>query len=170
MFPRYLIADYERRNFSVSQCSWDPGAQENIVAIESPAKSEASGKPIAGTSTTALTSGRIAGIVVGSTVGLLLVLFLAFVGKRKLTGKLNAEIHGMTELAANNAPCLPEAETPNAKMQELDGGSNVKSEIDGRRYLGAELEARGEIEEKRSDEEVGHGWMISDRRVSELPS
>lgn len=32
----YVIADYERMNFSVSPCKWDPNAKQNIAAIISP--------------------------------------------------------------------------------------------------------------------------------------
>lgn len=34
-----LIADYERRNFSVSQCSWNAGARQEIIAMISPVRS-----------------------------------------------------------------------------------------------------------------------------------
>ncbi|CAD6594440.1 MAG: hypothetical protein ASARMPRED_009441 [Alectoria sarmentosa] len=166
-FPRYLTADYERRNFSISQCSWDLGARENIVAIESPPSSEANGKPISGTSTTASTSGRIAGIVIGSSVGLLFVIFLAFVGKRKFGTNLGAEFH---ELAAKDAPFPNEVETPNAKTPELDGGSVLKPEIDGYRNPGAELEAGRYIQEMKSNEGIGPELAISNLQISELPS
>ena len=169
MFSRYLIADYERRNFSVSQCSWSPGAKENIVAISSPANAEAIGKTVTGTSTNAhaLSSGRIAGIVVGSTVGFLLILFLAVVGKKKLTMDLDTELHRKPELAVSNAPALSD-ETSNVKSSGVDGDNNGRHEIDSTLYPGVELEAIRELQEMRSNEEVGHELADANWRVSEL--
>ena len=169
IFSRYLIADYERRNFSISQCSWSPGAKENIVAISSPNNAETDGKTITSTSTNAhaLGSGRIAGIVVGSTVGLLLILFLAIVGKKKLTTDFDMELHRKTELAASNAPTLSD-ETSNANISGLDRDNNGRREIDSTLYPGVELEAIKELQEMRSNEEVGHELANPNWRVSEL--
>lgn len=169
MLSRYLVADYERRNFSVSQCSWNPEARENIVAISSPANAEANGKTITGTSTNAhaLSSGRIAGIVVGSTVGLLLILFLAVVGKRKLTTKLDMGLHRKPELAASNAPNLSD-ERSNANISGIDQDNNGRREIDSTLNTGIELEAIKELQEMRSNEEVAHELANANWRVSEL--
>lgn len=169
-FLRYIIVDYERLNFSISQCSWDPGTQENIVAIESPANSEANEEPIAGTSTSALNPGHIAGVVAGSTVGLLLIIFLVLMGKKKLTANLDAKIREKAELAANDNPFLHEDEAAKANMPELEGGGNVKREIDDYTYPSAELEAKRDIQEMKSNEEVGYELAISNLQVSELPS
>ena len=169
MFYRYLIADYERRNFSVSQCSWNPGAKENIVAISSPANAEANGKVVTDTSTNtnALSSGRIAGIVVGSTVGLLLILFLALVGKKKLNTDLDTESHRKPELAASNA-LAPSDETSNANVSGATEGNGGRREIDSVLYPGAELAAIREAQEMKSNEEVGHELANPNWRVSEL--
>lgn len=169
MLSRYLIADYERRNFSVSQCNWSPGAKENIVAISSPANAEANGKTVTGTSTNAhaLSSGRIAGIVVGSTVGLLLILVLAVLGKKKLTTDMDMEPHRKPELAASNAPAISD-ETSNANISGVDGGNNGRYEIDSTLYPGVELGAIRELQEMRSNEEVGHELANANWRVSEL--
>lgn len=153
---------------SISQCSWNPGTQENIVAITSPTNAEGSGNPIAGTVTTTLNPGRIAGIVVGSIVGLLFIVFLAFLGKRKLTTNLDTELH--RKPAANDASFLQEDDSSYAKVPELDGGSNPKPELDSCTYPGAELEARREIQEMKSNGEVGHELLLSHSQVSELPS
>ena len=170
MFLRYVIVDYERRNFSISQCTWNPGVQENIVAIESPANSEVNQEPIARSSTGALNPGRIAGVVAGCTIGLLLIVLLAFVGKRKLTANLDTRIRGKAELAANDTAFLHEDEAANAKLPELDGSGNVIREIDSYMYPGAEIEAKTDIQEMKSNEEVGYELGISNLQVSELPS
>jgi hypothetical protein len=65
---RYLIADYERSNFSISQCQWVENAAQNIIAIPS----------IDGTAnaTTAPPSSLGTGAVVGIVVGGILLLVL----------------------------------------------------------------------------------------------
>lgn len=169
MFNRYLIADYERRNFSVSQCSWNPGAKENIVAINSLANAEANGKTVTdtGTSTNALSSGRIAGIVVGSTVGLLLILLLAVVGKKKLNTDIDTESYRKPELAASDAPVLSD-KTSNADVSGAPEGNGERHEIDSVLYSGVELPASREAQEMKSNEEVGHELANPNLRVSEL--
>lgn len=169
IFYRYLIADYERRNFSVSQCTWNPGAKENIVAISSPANAEANGSTVTGTSnnTKSLSSGRIVGIVVGSFVGLLLILFLAIVGKKKLNTDLETDSHRKPELAASDAPALSD-ETSNASFSGVDEGNSERREIDSGLYPGVELATSREVQEMKSNEEVGHELANPNWRVSEL--
>lgn len=58
----YLTVDYDRRNFSVSQCTWNLGANLDIEDIQSPANTTATLPPY---DNRALTTGGIAGIVVG---------------------------------------------------------------------------------------------------------
>ena len=133
------------------------------------------GESNAGTSTTALSPGDIAGIVVGSIFGLLFILFLASVGKRKFTKRksikiLDTDFHGKPELAANNAPLLHEDGVSKSKGPELDGGSNAKREIECGMYPGAELEAGRDIQELKGNEEFRHELATPGLQVSELPS
>ena len=114
--------------------------------------------------------GRISGIVIGSIVGLLIISVLAFIGKRKLTTKLGMEWHEKPELAADDAPFLHGNESSNVKMPELDGSSNKKQEMDNTICPGVELEASGDIQEMKSNEEVGHELAMPSLQVSELPS
>lgn len=60
----YVIADFERKNFSVSQCDWTPGRAQSIVAILPPSNSTATFEG----SKKGLATGAIAGISVGSAV------------------------------------------------------------------------------------------------------
>ena len=106
---------------------------------------------------TAITPGQIAGIVVGSIVGFILIVTLALVGKRKLTANPDTDL-------------LHEDEMQNAKMPEFEGGESAKQEMDGRRYLGAELDASKDIQEMKSNEEVGQELQSLNIHVSELPS
>jgi len=62
----YLTADYERRNFSVSQCNWDPGAQSKIIAILSPSSvSTINGTTLQPNKPFHLSTGAIVSITVG---------------------------------------------------------------------------------------------------------
>ena len=67
---RYMTVDYERKSFSISQCTWNSGAQAHVLPITRP-----------GASTTpnqsgGLSGGAIAGIVIGA-IAALVILVLA---------------------------------------------------------------------------------------------
>ncbi|PVH79808.1 acid protease [Cadophora sp. DSE1049] len=64
----YVIADYERKNFSVSQCKWDSSPQ-NIVTIFPPSNSTDNPK----SETTGLPVGAIAGIAAGGGALLIVI-------------------------------------------------------------------------------------------------
>ncbi len=115
-FHRYLIADYERRNFSVSQCSWNAGAQQDIVVITSASVDVLS----SGTKTAksvGLSSGKIVGIAIGSLAGLLILLAITLKAKR---GGLH------TRTRAKNGHGLEDSENPGmvdetgTKVPEID--------------------------------------------------
>lgn len=170
-FLRYLIADYERRNFSISQCRWDLGEQQNIVAIDSPADPEANARSIPSTHTTALNSGRVAAIIIGSTASLLFIFFFfAFICKRKLTPHFGTKVLGKPELSVKNIPFLHEDETLNANTPRNITRSRGAHEIDGRMYPGIELEVNKVPGEMSSNEEVRHELAVSHSQISELPS
>lgn len=58
LHPRYLTADYERNNFSISQCTWNANTQPHILPIKTLAASTPAPSHH-------LSSGAIAGIVIG---------------------------------------------------------------------------------------------------------
>lgn len=60
----YLAVDWERRNFSISACTFPENMQQNLVAIQSPSDKTTSG----GSST-----GKTVGIAVGVVVGVLVI-------------------------------------------------------------------------------------------------
>jgi hypothetical protein len=75
----YLTADYERRTFNVSQCTWVEGAEESIFIITSKdadsSSSSSSGfdpgrSSKVSLSSLSLSSGAMAGIVIGAVVPL----------------------------------------------------------------------------------------------------
>jgi len=76
----YLTVDYERRNFSVSQCSWDSSASEQVATIypkdyhPTPNNSTASPAESAGASSKAsIPVSTIIGIVVGIVAVIILI-------------------------------------------------------------------------------------------------
>ena len=167
---RYLIADYERHNFSISQCSWDLGAQENIVAIESPSNLKANATSVTGTNTTALKPGRVAAVVIGSTASLLFIFFVALVCKRKIIARFKARAVGKPELNEKDILFLHEDKTSNARTPGTEHRSEKVHEIDGHLCLGIELPANKVLREMNSNEEVGHELAGSNPQISELPS
>lgn len=66
--------DYERRNFSVSQCIWQDGAPEQISAILSPTYANSTSNST--TSFTPASKPIPAGVIAGATVGGIAVLLL----------------------------------------------------------------------------------------------
>jgi len=68
---RYLTADYERRSFSVSQCSWSDNSKQSIVAIPPVTEPETS-------SSSHVPLGAIVGGVIGGVVLLVLIASLMY--------------------------------------------------------------------------------------------
>jgi hypothetical protein len=88
---RYVIADYERRNFSVSQCKWDATASQNIVAILQPSSSLSNDTTNpAPTSTHPPPIAPIAGAAGGGAVILVSLLILFFILRRKRAKAANS--------------------------------------------------------------------------------
>ena len=88
---RYLIADYERKNFSLSQCVYNEGAKEDIIPIHSlnyiaPANSS-SGAGGTGSSSSSssssISTGAIAAIAIAVVLILLVGLYLAFAYRKR---------------------------------------------------------------------------------------
>ncbi|KAK0382871.1 hypothetical protein NLU13_8787 [Sarocladium strictum] len=71
----YLSADYERKTFNVSACTWNSGAESDIVMIK-PIGSGSDSQSESGQSGSGLSGGEVAGIVVGAVVGTVVILAL----------------------------------------------------------------------------------------------
>ncbi|CAI7580143.1 unnamed protein product [Penicillium crustosum] len=83
----YLSADYERRIFNVSQCTWNEGAEENIVTIlASSATNTSQSTPTSSSSSdsgdssggSSLSTGAIVGIAIGAVTAVVLIALAAF--------------------------------------------------------------------------------------------
>ena len=131
IYCRYLIADYERNNFSVSQCSWDAGTQSHIVAIRPPGFDASSPSH-------KLSAGAIAGIVVGCVVILLLLaslgIWIKFRNREKVLPGQSVGV--VAELdAKENDPFTPDdiekSDFQHYRHAELDTVEHKGHEIDG---------------------------------------
>ena len=122
----YLVADYERRNFSISQCSWKEGVQQDIVPIMSPALDRHSDKqPLRG--------GALAGVIIGSVVaslGIVLALFYMARRRRKyLESQSKADCRDSSEVSERQETCVVDGE-----VLEVDGEPLPKPELHGRSF------------------------------------
>jgi hypothetical protein len=78
----YLIADYERGNFSISQCTFEPGATQNIVTIKSVADANSKPSP-SSIHTKGLSPGIEAAIAVTSAVVVTLLGLVFWLWRKK---------------------------------------------------------------------------------------
>lgn len=172
---RYLIADYERRNFSVSQCSWNAGAQQDIVAITSQSEEASSSatKPI---HSRGLSSGQIVGIIIGGLAGLLI--FVAIIIKanggrispwkmRKKEHKLEASVE--SEMVDETCTKVFEIDGEGHQVQESDGRQYPGHEIDGQKIPGHELGAIEPRYELGGSEHPKHEFPAFEFSGGEMP-
>jgi len=162
----YVIADYERSNFSVHQALFkSPMPEQSIVTITTPlteTKNETTSNEGPTQGSSGLPTGAKIGIAVGAVV---LVLILAFAGiffwrRRRHPNR--------AELAQPDAPSTPQAEMPEAEKYEmyqahpelngshggaeLDGGRDIKLLSDDGAYRAAELWGANVSHEMPADE------------------
>lgn len=150
----YLIADYERNNFSVSACNWNAEdvSNENIVNIASPDQTS---------NTSGLTIGEIIGVACGGAGLVAILALLLFVIRRR---RKNMERRRLAESASEEKPPntsssnrpfisnpmggelgggeVHEMHVPPKRMPELYSPHNVDpnkhgySEMEGQEYYG----------------------------------
>lgn len=145
---RYLTADYERLNFSLSQCIFESGAQPNIVTIESIATANTSSQASSQASShSSIGGGAIAGIVIAVVVVVAaLSLFLIWMRKKK---KLLFK-HSTAELSAEDDSNLetesgPQNEEAVNLSPELEG-STMKPLAEAVKMPLVEMEDAGTID------------------------
>lgn len=177
----YLIADYERRNFSISQCSWVENAQQDIKSISMPVNVTLSGK------SQDLSSGEKAGVAVGSVAavsaaGLLLYLFVLRQWWNKRAQKEEEKADGSgssTDLPVNEKPLEidgerylgPEIDGKPHRGQELDGKRYLGKEIDGKVHPGSEMEGSNKYAQEMAAKDIAAAEMeTKDVAATELPA
>jgi hypothetical protein len=123
----YIIADYNRQKFSVSQALFpSTNVQQNIVAIHTPGyKPDMIAK--------GLSSGAIAGIVIAAVSILVLVAGAIFWFRRRSSRQKNDRVlqtdHEPTEKDARSLEVIPELDHTETAVRELDGWHGYKSEL-----------------------------------------
>ena len=145
---RYLIADYERQNFSVSQCKWDANTQSHIVAIKPPGYNTPS--PHHG-----LSAGAIAGTVIGCVAFFVLLVLLGIWLKRRKRPQPTEQVPILVQEldAKEKDPFTPDDDpdkTDFARLRhaELDTVEHKGHEIDGQPQSPAASEVAG-VEQQR---------------------
>ncbi|KAL8967939.1 MAG: hypothetical protein Q9183_002697 [Haloplaca sp. 2 TL-2023] len=119
----YLIADYERRNFSISPCSWKEGVQQDIVPILSPELDHHKNPP-------QLQGAGLAGVIIGVVVASLGIAFAFFrlVKRRKRRVEMRLKGEG---LVSEEVSETSESDHGNGVMAEVDGEDLPKPELHG---------------------------------------
>jgi hypothetical protein len=144
----YLIADYERSNFSIFPCKWEANAQSTIVAIPSindtttPNNTTTPATPHSAKSS--ISVGLIVGIVIGALVVIAIAASLIWYFRRRLCcgkpSELDADETARTAAAATTPQVQPLKAMPGG---ELD--STTIHELPGHHKFGV-LEAPGGVE------------------------
>lgn len=119
----YLIADYERGNFSVSQCDWDQSriSTPSIANIVSPTKYSTSSDSDSGFS-----AGAIAGVVVGVVAVIAAVALVFWILRRRKRG----EKQRLAELEAREAQGAGKHD-PNASDADNEGKPFISQPMGG---------------------------------------
>jgi hypothetical protein len=135
----YLIADYERQRFTVSQVSWNASSMQNIIPICPVNVTDCGGQTQNDPNESVIAKGAIAGIVVGALVGSALICSLTWyfiirprqspLQKHRKSGDDQA---GKPELDAS-------LEVVNRNRNSVAGVNVAAQEIDGLQSQGMEL-------------------------------
>ena len=145
IFYRYLIADCERQNFSVSQCDWNPNAQQDIVSIAPPGAQHYKH----------LAARDVVGIIIGATVGAVLLGVLGAYYFRKIrpvschTGRAKSGLDMKEEFRVKSL------EEP----QEIDGNLSHGAEVEGDRNFAQEIHTQQERLEMSAEPDFRHEMM-----------
>ncbi|KAH8792237.1 aspartic peptidase domain-containing protein [Hyaloscypha sp. PMI_1271] len=168
----YLTVDYERGNFSVSQCVWQDGAPERISAILSPEYANSSSTT---TSSTSASKPVGAGIIAAVVIAVIAVLALAaglgyFVSQRRQrdrpTSTSPTEDIGLTNLDKNNnyiktesLPDDPNSLYPPYKKFDYPSGVHREQQPD------SELGTHGEIYQMPTTEHGEGNYFTALNRI-----
>lgn len=162
----YLIADYERGNFSVWPCKWDASTNSaRVVAIRSTndttSSDNESGVERKSDGAQSLNSGAIAGIVIGGVVLLIAVPTVIFycLRRRKRRSQVSSELSG-DNLPLSNVEAAP-AYYPQKQNSGEELDSTARHELQGHNSYGvtekttaAETTQAVEIEAKQAATEL----------------
>jgi len=129
----YVIADYERRNFTVAPCAWVENAPSNIHTIFS----RDAASPSSSSSSSGISGGAIAGIVIGVVAVIAILLVALWLLRRKRQTKKTR----IAELEAKSAAVGPASAESTSPYEENAAKPFISAPI------GGELGTAGEIHE-----------------------
>ena len=182
-----MIADYERKNFSISQCVWNEDANSDVGVIHSinytappSAGNGTSGSSGSGAGGQSLTTGAIAGIVVAACVIVLVLAALAITRKLRKWPFHKRPLSGSAELDSNQIgheadgrpfgkprPNMPEADSKQGFYGPELVGSEAqlnKVELAGSEGRRGKNELPGAAVHRPSD----HGELVGSNVASEV--
>ena len=167
----YVTVDYERRIFRVSQCTWDPNAQQSIEAISSLSLPQVStySKPHH------ISGGAIAGIVVGTVIGIVIIVTLGYFLYKQFTPShqpRHQETDSSEKAGIDSSQRFPpELVGDRFAGQELDGQQHLGTEIDGKHLPGHEMDGKRILgREVDSDDKIRHELNSGQNRSAEMPA
>ena len=138
----YVTADYGRRTFTVSQCTWNAGAPQSIHAISSTAAPSNATVSAPSTKSKGLSGGAIAGIVIGSIIGVAALAALGYFLYRSISSRpdRNDDLD-KPEVDSNGKVLRPELVGGKHIGRELDSKEQrFTAEADGKRLPGYEID------------------------------
>ena len=178
----YVVADYERRNFSVFPCQWEADATPDIVSTFSPVynitpSASPTGPPTAGSSSGGSSNtGAIAGGVVGGIAALVIIAALVYFCWWRPKRRQHYTTDGKLEKSDISAPS-PESHSiarddPHSNKAEL--GNTQRHELEGSAGPSKgpavfEMPAREEVAtELRATNDNAHE-MLTPETMSDVP-
>ncbi|RSL51449.1 hypothetical protein CEP54_011411 [Fusarium duplospermum] len=193
----YLTADYERRVFNVSQCTWDGGAKETIVTIlskdsqsgsnsDDKKNSDPSGDSFANKGQNPLSTGAIIGIVIGVVAVIAAAIAIFIFRRRQQSAKRpqTKETHTVTDSpgfdsgkAELHADAIPHTELLGDTHHIHQLHSDSKEEVDQTRgpsplyeLVGSEVpKVPAEYSVQPSPaQSVAEGLEVEDRSITPL--
>ncbi|KAF2454342.1 aspartic peptidase domain-containing protein [Lineolata rhizophorae] len=148
----YLVADYDRRNFSLAQAVFPaPGAAQSPVAILAPGAAAGNGTAAdddADDADGGLAAGAIAGIAVGAAAAAIAVAVVAALvlrrrRRRRRAAAEPAELHAGDERRRRRAAELQGGGRKAPAAAELEGAVGGKVEMDAEANRKVEMDAEG---------------------------
>ena len=181
---RYLTVDYERGNFTVSQCVWQDGAAEQITTILSPTYANISSNSM--TSSTSRSKPLGGGVIAGAVIGGIAVVVIAggigyYISRRRNrpTSKSPTEDIGLTNLEPGENKdakygSVHDPNSPYPPFKKLDSTGSVHRSADGENQPQGELGTQGEIfqlptQRDQEDYFTAVNRIASERRAERTP-
>jgi hypothetical protein len=172
----YLIVDWERQNFSVSQVNWVFGQNKNIVSILSPQYTNEDGGSSSGSH---LATGAIIGIAIGGGFTVAMAAFALiwwFRRRRQKAKKAEAKAKLAAETTAIKQPSVEKSEEPPTSPINEEEGTNVfpKAELPGESASKPELSTDVKERDPTSADSLGMPSPAvevdnTERQIFEMP-